>query len=225
MWTRVLYIPNFVTDWPFPEYMILHITMCWPYTQLRSHRKDVKLLKRCQMSKNQTPRLWGSFTKKIETRFTHIDINFDVIYMMVNKNPQNVCRKYIWPILMTFMCDVKIDINMCEPHYVNLFLWTSLIVQVFNFLTFDIFLVFLKSLTSFWQLDIFLTFLHWLKLKPPQPVIGLFLWCLVVSCYFFFFCGVLCFFVFSLWCLVVSCGVLLFLLCGVLWYLVFCLYY
>ena len=41
--------------------------------------------------------------------------------MMVTKNPQNVHRKYFWAILMTFISDVKIDINMCEPHYVNLF--------------------------------------------------------------------------------------------------------
>ena len=28
-------------------------------------QKDVKLPKKCQMSKNQTPRLWRRFTKKI----------------------------------------------------------------------------------------------------------------------------------------------------------------
>ena len=48
----------------------------------------------------------------------------------------------------------KIDINMCEPHYVNLFfLWTSSIVYVFHFLTFDIFLTIwhlFDNLTSFW---------------------------------------------------------------------------
>ena len=42
-------------------------------------------------------------------------------YMMVTKNSQNVCRKYFWPILMTFISDIKIDVNICEPHYVNLF--------------------------------------------------------------------------------------------------------
>ena len=40
--------------------------------------------------------------------------------MMVTKNPQNVHRKYFWAILMTFISDVKIDINICEPHCVNL---------------------------------------------------------------------------------------------------------
>ena len=37
---------------------------------------------------------------------------------MVTKNTQNVHRKYFWPIVMTFMCDVKIDINICEPRCV-----------------------------------------------------------------------------------------------------------
>ena len=50
----------------------------------------------------------------------------------------------------------KIDIKMCEPHYVNLFfLWTSSLVYVFDFLTFDIFLTIwhlFDNLTSFWHL-------------------------------------------------------------------------
>ena len=41
--------------------------------------------------------------------------------MMVTKNPQNVHRKYFWAILLTFIFDVKIDVNICEPHYVNFF--------------------------------------------------------------------------------------------------------
>ena len=41
--------------------------------------------------------------------------------MMVTKNPQNVHRKYFWAILMTFISEVKIDVNICEPHCVNLF--------------------------------------------------------------------------------------------------------
>ena len=43
-----------------------------------------------------------------------------MLHMMVTKNPQNVHRKYFWAILLTFIFDVKIDINICEPHYVNL---------------------------------------------------------------------------------------------------------
>ena len=64
-------------------------------------------------------------------------------HMIVTKNPQNVHRKYFWAILMTFISDIKIDVNMCEPHHVNLlFLSTSSIVQMFDYLTFDIFLTF-----------------------------------------------------------------------------------
>ena len=55
-----------------------------------------------------------------------------------------------WPSYVTS----KIDINVCEPHYVNLFfLWTSSIVYVFDFLTFDIFLTIwhlFDNLISFW---------------------------------------------------------------------------
>ena len=48
--------------------------------KMSSCQKDVKLSKRCQMSKNETPRLWRRFTKNlIDTmRFTDIDVNFDV---------------------------------------------------------------------------------------------------------------------------------------------------
>ena len=28
---------------------------------------------------------------------------------------------------MTFMCDVKIDVNICEPHYVNLIFFVNLL--------------------------------------------------------------------------------------------------
>ena len=74
--------------------------------------------------------------------------------MMVTKNPQNVHRKYFWAILTTFISEVKIDVNICEPHCVNLFFfWTSSIVQVFDYLTFGIFLTtwhLFDNLTSFW---------------------------------------------------------------------------
>ena len=78
-------------------------------------------------------------------------------HMMVTKNPQNVHRKCFWTILVTFIFDIKIDVIMCEPHYVNLFfmnLFHSLCVWLF-----DIWHLF-DNLTSFWQLDIFLTTLH-----------------------------------------------------------------
>ena len=84
-----------------------------------------------------------------------------------------------WGFLVTIICDVKIDVNMCEPHYVNLFfLWTSSIIHVFDFLTtwhlFD-------SLTSFWQLDTFFDiwamgnvgkWVSWLILKIEMGHLG-----------------------------------------------------
>ena len=77
-------------------------------------------------------------------------------HMMVTKNPQNVHRKYFWAILVTFIFDIKIDVNICEPHDVNLFfLWTSSIVCIFDFFIFDIFLTtwhLFNNLTSFWHL-------------------------------------------------------------------------
>ena len=101
-------------------------------------------------------------------RFTHRDVNFDITYDG-DQNPQNVHRKCFWTILVTFIFDVKIDIKMCEPDYVNLFfLWTSSIVCVFDFLTFDIFLTFwhlFYTLTSFLHFDIFFNLNH---LSPSQ---------------------------------------------------------
>ena len=78
-------------------------------------------------------------------------------HMMVTKKPQNVHRKCFWTILVTFIFDVKIDVNICEPHVNLFFLWTSSIVSVFDL--FDIFL-------TFWHL------FRWFKftLKPPNSM-------------------------------------------------------
>ena len=82
--------------------------------------------------------------------------------MKVTKIVQKHFLCTFWGFLVTIICDIKIDVNMCEPHYVNLFfLWTSSIVHVFDFLTFYICLTtwhLFDSLTSFWQLDIFLIY-------------------------------------------------------------------
>ena len=76
-------------------------------------------------------------------------------HMMVTKTPQNVHRKCFWTILVAFIFDLKIDINMCE-HILSIyfFLWTSSIVQMVNFLTFDIFLA---TWHLFWHFDTCLT--------------------------------------------------------------------
>ena len=52
-------------------------------------------------------------------RFSHIDINFDITYDG-NKKPSKRHRKYFWTILVTFIFDIKLDINICKPYYVNL---------------------------------------------------------------------------------------------------------
>ena len=74
--------------------------------------------------------------------------------------------------LVTFIFDIKIDIIMCEPHYVNLFfLWTSSIVCVFDFLTiwhlFDI-------LTSYWHFEHLFDILTSFNLNhlSPSSLIG-----------------------------------------------------
>ena len=53
-------------------------------------------------------------------RFTDIDVKFDVKH----EGHQNWSKKLSMHILRglgTIRCDIKIDVNMCEPHYVNLF--------------------------------------------------------------------------------------------------------
>ena len=52
----------------------------------------------------------------------------------------------------------KIDVNMCEPHYVNLFFFVNLLNSLCVWF-FDIWHLF-DNLTSFWQFDIFLTIWH-----------------------------------------------------------------
>ena len=66
---------------------------------------------------------------------------------MVTKDPQNVHRNCFWTILVTFIFDVKIDIIMCEPHYMNLFFFVNLLHSLCVWL-FDIWHLF-DILTSF----------------------------------------------------------------------------
>ena len=97
---------------------------------------------------------------------------------MVTKNPQNVHRNYFWAILLTFIFNIKIDINICEPHYVNFFLWTSYIVFMFEFLIFDIFLTtwhlfdILTHQLNLNHLSLHRAIFRWFKfiLKPPNSI-------------------------------------------------------
>ena len=71
--------------------------------------------------------------------------------MKVTKIVQKHFLCTFWGFLVTIICDIKIDINMCEPHYVNLCFCEPPPYSMC--LTF-------WHLTSFWQLDIFLTDWH-----------------------------------------------------------------
>ena len=55
---------------------------------LPKYQKDVKLSKKCQMSKNETPRLWRRFTKKLTQCGSQILTSILTSEMMVTKNPQ-----------------------------------------------------------------------------------------------------------------------------------------
>ena len=59
-------------------------------------------------------------------RFTDIDVNFDVRYEG-HQNCPKILSMNILRVLVTIMCDIKIDINICEPHYVNLFFSVNLL--------------------------------------------------------------------------------------------------
>ena len=130
-------------------------------------QKDVKMSKRCQNVKKMS-NVKKSNTQTMEevhkkNKFTwsgsHILMSILTSNMKVTKIVQKHFVCTFWGFLVTIIYDIKIDISKCEPHYVNLFfLWTSSIVHVFDFLTFDIFLTtwhLFDNLTSFWQLDIF----------------------------------------------------------------------
>ena len=56
-------------------------------------------------------------------RFTHIDVNFDIKYDGYQKPSK--CA-----ILATSIFDIKIDVNMCEPHKKSL--WPSMVKKVLN---------------------------------------------------------------------------------------------
>ena len=80
-----------------------------------------------------------------KNKFTKLGSHILMSILMSNMKVTKIVQKHFlctfWGFLVTIICDIKIDISMCEPHYVNLFfLWTSSIVHVFDFLTFDIFL-------------------------------------------------------------------------------------
>ena len=84
--------------------------------------QDAKLKKRCQMSNSQTFGLWKRFTKKNWHDEVH---TYWHKFLLSNIKVTIVGQKYFlcifWGFLVTIICDIKIDINICEPHYVNFF--------------------------------------------------------------------------------------------------------
>ena len=156
-------------------------------------QKGMKMSKRCQNVKKMS-NIKKSNTQTMEegqkkNKFTQWGSHILTSILTSNIKVTKIVQKHFlctfWGFLVTIICHVKIDVNMCELHCVNLFfLWTSSIVNVFDFLTFDIFLTtwhLFDSLTSFWQLDIFFDiwaignvgkWVSWLILKIEMGYLG-----------------------------------------------------
>ena len=168
---------------PLAMCRIAHVSKrCQVVKKMSSCQKDVK----CQKVKH-IDYGGGSQKKEIDImRFTHIDVNFDVKY----DGHQNCSKTLSMHILRVFG-----DHHMWHQNW-HQNVWTSLCQFIFfvNLLhslcvwLFDIWHLF-DNLTSFWQLDIFLTHEQWgtwpmgymgngahlldtFKLKPPQPITG-----------------------------------------------------
>ena len=137
-----------------------HVPHCSCVKKMSSCQKDVKLSKRCQMSKSQTHRLWRRFTKKINWH-NEVHAYWHQFWHQIWRSPKlfkNTFYAHLegfwWPSYVMSKL-TSICVNLIMSIY---FLWTSSIVYVFDFLTFDIFLTIwhlFDNLTSFWHFDIF----------------------------------------------------------------------
>ena len=116
-------------------------------------------------------------------------------HMMVTENLQKLHKICFGTFPMIFIFHCKIDLIECEPHFVKLnFLWTSSIVKVFDFLTFDI-LWYLKYNLQFLDIfDIFWTSWHLLTswyltfhLKHLSPSQGYFFFPQFILFWHFYF--------------------------------------
>ena len=140
-------------------------------------RKDVKLPKRYQILKSKSQGLWRRFTKNWHNEVHRCWCQFWHHIWWWPKTlkmcKESIFDQFWWPsYLMSKLTAICVTLNVSIY-----FLWTSSIVHVFDFLTFDIFLTIwhlFDNLTSFWYFYIFLTFLHLFKLKPHQPIKSLF---------------------------------------------------
>ena len=146
---------------PLPMCPIAHVSkkMSSMSKKMSSCQKDVK----CQNS--QTHGLWRRFTKKnshneVHTYWCQFSCHIWWWPKSLKMCIESVFEEFWWPsYLMSKLTSICVNLIM----WIYFFLWTSSIVCVFDFLTFDIFLTFwhlFDILTSFWHFDIFLTFWH-----------------------------------------------------------------
>ena len=117
--------------------------------------KYVMLLKRCQMSKSQISGLWRRFTKKLSSH-NEVHIYWHQFWRQKYEGNQNCSKTLSMNILSIFGHHHMRHQNWHQYVWTSLcqfiFLCTSSIVHVFNFLTFDIFLTtwhLFDNLTSF----------------------------------------------------------------------------
>ena len=139
---------------PLPMCPIAHVPHCSCVKKMSSCQKDVKLSKRCQMSKSQTHRLWRRFTKKINWH-NEVHTYWRQFWCQIWRSPKLFKNTFYahfegfwWPSYMMSKLTSK-WVNLIMSIY--FFLWTSSIVYVFDFLTFDIFLTIWHILTT-WHL-------------------------------------------------------------------------
>ena len=139
-----------------------HLKMALWWAEVVYVKEDVKILKRCQnvnkmskrcqMSKSQTHRLWSRFTKKINLH-NEVHTYWRQFWHQIWRSPKLFKNTFyahfegFWSPSYVTSKLMSICVNLIMW---TIFLWTSSIVYVFDFLT------------SFWQLDIFLTAWHFL---------------------------------------------------------------
>ena len=104
----------------------------------------VKLSKRCQMSKSQTSGLWRRLTKKMTQWGSQILMLIFTSDMMMTKNTQNVQSvfdQFWWPSHVTSKL-----MSICVNLIMSIFLCTSSIVHMFDFLTLTSFDILIKGI-------------------------------------------------------------------------------
>ena len=142
--------------------------------------KDVKLSKRCQMSKNQTPGLWRRFTKKINWHnevhrywcqfWCHIWWSLKTLKMFI----ETIFGQFWWPsYLMSKLMSIPVNLIVLIYFFLNLLhspdVWLFDIWNLFDNLTpFDILTHYLNHLSP--SQDYF--YHLWFGGKPLQRTLG-----------------------------------------------------